>query len=93
MGAFTRAGKLIAFLVAITLVPSALVAQQDLPKDGDDRPFLGELPRFPLEKYSLHPEGVTVETYLQDLDVVWALEFAPDGRLFLNEKGGKNSYC
>jgi glucose/arabinose dehydrogenase len=89
MGAFVRTGKYIVFLVLITLMPAALIAQQDLPKDGDDRPILGELPRFPLEEYSLHPEGVTVETYLHDLDVVWALEFAPDGRLFLNEKGGK----
>jgi len=56
---------------------------------GDDRPIMGNLPRLPLEVYHLEPPGVTVETFLEDLDVVWSLEFAPDGRLFLAEKAGR----
>ena len=82
--------SVILFVAMATLPLLALAqAQPDLPKDGDDRPVLGELPRFPLEQYYLNPPGVTVETYLQDLDVVWGLVFAPDGRLFLNEKAGR----
>jgi len=56
---------------------------------SDDRPVLGNLPRLPLEVYQLNPPGVTVETFLEGLDVVWSLEFAPDGRLFLTEKAGR----
>jgi quinoprotein glucose dehydrogenase len=32
---------------------------------------------------------VTVDTVAQGLDVVWSLEFAADGRLFLTEKAGR----
>jgi glucose/arabinose dehydrogenase len=78
-----------ALLWLLTGLPLVATAQPDLPKDGDDRPIMGELPNFPLEAYHLNPPGVTVETYLQDLDVVWGLEFAPDGRLFLTEKAGR----
>jgi quinoprotein glucose dehydrogenase len=56
---------------------------------GDDRPVLGNLPRVPLEIYQLNPPGVTVETFVEGLDVVWSLEFADDGRLFLTEKAGR----
>lgn len=55
----------------------------------DDRPIIGNLPRFPLEVYHLNPPGVTVDTVAQGLDVVWSLEFAADGRLFLTEKAGR----
>jgi quinoprotein glucose dehydrogenase len=54
-----------------------------------DRPVMGELPLAPLEIYHLNPPGVTVETFLTGLDVVWGMEFAPDGRLFLTEKSGR----
>jgi glucose/arabinose dehydrogenase len=54
-----------------------------------DRPVLGNLPVVPLEEYHLNPPGVTVETVAEGLDVVWSLEFARDGRLFLTEKAGR----
>ena len=54
-----------------------------------DRPVLGNLPVVPLEVYHLNPPGVTVETVAEGLDVVWSLEFARDGRLFLTEKAGR----
>ena len=54
-----------------------------------DRPVMGNLPRAPLEVYHVNPPGVTVETLFTGLDVVWGLEFAPDGRLFLTEKAGR----
>ncbi len=74
-------------IILTVLATLPLVATGQLP--SDDRPILGELPRAPLERYYPEPPGVTVETYLQGLDVVWALEFAPDGRLFLTEKAGR----
>jgi len=55
----------------------------------EDRPVMANVPPAPLEIYHANPPGVTVETYLTDLDVVWGLEFAPDGRLFLTEKAGR----
>ena len=55
----------------------------------DDRPVMGNLPVFPLEVYHLNPPGVTVDTVAEGLDVVWSLEFASDGRLFLTEKAGR----
>ena len=77
-----------AIVFAYALLPLVATAQ-DLPTDGDDRPVLGELTRAPLERYYTNPPSVTVETFLQDLVVVWGLEFAPDGRLFLTEKAGR----
>jgi glucose/arabinose dehydrogenase len=56
---------------------------------ADDRPIFGNLPPAPLEVYYTQPPGVTVETFLTGLDVVWGLQFAPDGRLFLTEKAGR----
>ncbi|MED5536109.1 MAG: PQQ-dependent sugar dehydrogenase [Pseudomonadota bacterium] len=55
----------------------------------NDRPIMGDLPRVPLEVYYVDPPGVVVETLLTGLDVVWSLEFASDGRMFLTEKAGR----
>jgi hypothetical protein len=40
------------FLALLLSMPQLAMgqAQQDLPKDGDDRPVPGELPNFPLER-------------------------------------------
>lgn len=72
-------------IVALTVLGGGLGTAQG----QDDRPVLGNLPTFPLEIYHLNPPGVTVETVAEGLDVVWSLEFAPDGRLFLTEKAGR----
>ena len=79
----------IVFATLAALTSSIFAQHQDLPADGPDRPVLGELPHFPLEIYEKNPVGVTVETFLTGLDVVWGLEFAPDGRLFITEKAGR----
>ena len=76
-------------LAILALTPILVTGQPDLPRDGDDRPILGELSRTPLERYSTSPPGVTVQMILTGLDVIWGLEFAPDGRLFLTEKAGR----
>ena len=77
----------------LTLAPIVALAWWGLGIDvalgQDDRPVMGNLPVFPLEVYHLHPPGVTVETVAEGLDVVWSLEFATDGRLFLTEKAGR----
>ena len=78
--------------VAATVV-LGLGASLSAPASGQtpagDRPVMGNLPRAPLEVYYVDPPGVTVETLFTGLDVVWSLEFAPDGRLFLTEKAGR----
>ena len=55
----------------------------------DDRPIMGPVPGVPLEVYHVEPPGVTVQTLFTGLDVVWSIDFAPDGRLFLTEKAGR----
>ncbi|HEY5623943.1 MAG TPA: PQQ-dependent sugar dehydrogenase [Gammaproteobacteria bacterium] len=79
-----------AVFAAFSLVPLASFSQphQDLPTDFE-RPIEGPLPLAPFERYYPNPEGVTVETLLTGLDVVWSLEFSSDGRLFLTEKAGR----
>lgn len=34
-------------------------------------------------------QDLQVESVVQDLDTVWAIDFAPDGRIFLTERGGR----
>jgi len=80
-----RFAAALAAIVSLGGVGSTAIGQPVV----DDRPILGNLPVFPLEVYHLNPPGVTVETFLEGLDVVWSLEFAPDGRLFLTEKAGR----
>lgn len=75
-------------LPSITLI-AVLGASVGATQAQDDRPIMGNLPTFPLEVYHLNPPGVTVETIAERLDVVWSLQFAPDGRLFLTEKAGR----
>jgi quinoprotein glucose dehydrogenase len=71
------------------VVLAALGASFGVAQAQDDRPIMGNLPAFPLETYHLNPPGVSVETVAEGLDVVWSLEFAADGRLFLTEKAGR----
>ncbi|MGI9259764.1 MAG: PQQ-dependent sugar dehydrogenase, partial [Gammaproteobacteria bacterium] len=77
-------------LAAVAILPLTALAQphQDLPTDFE-RPVQGPLPLAPFERYYPNPDGVFVETLLTDLEVVWSLEFASDGRLFLTEKPGR----
>ncbi len=69
------------------IVATSLVAQST--PAADDRPALSNLPPMPVENYLPKPPGVKVETILDGLEVVWGLQFAPDGRLFLTEKPGR----
>lgn len=52
-------------------------------------PLVGELPPTPEEVFLPAPEGISVTPYVTGLKIVWSLEFAPDGRLFLAEREGR----
>src|SRR6185295_17623548 len=34
-------------------------------------------------------QDIGVETVVRDLATIWAVDFAPDGRIFLTERGGR----
>lgn len=50
---------------------------------------MGDPPAMPQESHLPSPLGVEVEVYASGLEIVWGLEFAPDGRLFLTERPGR----
>lgn len=52
-------------------------------------PLSGDLPPVPEEVLVLNPEGISVTPYVTGLKVVWSLDFAPDGRLFIAEREGR----
>ncbi len=49
----------------------------------------GELPPMPSVSYHPQPPGYDVEVFVDGLEVVWSLKFAPDGRLFVTERPGR----
>lgn len=55
----------------------------------DDLPIVGPPPPMPEEAYLPEPPGLRVEVVATGLEVVWGLEFAPDGRLFVTERPGR----
>lgn len=42
-----------------------------------------------LKREPVPPEGVRIEVVAQGLQVPWAIDFAPDGRIFLTERPGR----
>jgi glucose/arabinose dehydrogenase len=83
----TRRWSVTAGTAVIVLAFLTMTAGSQTPQD--DRPALSNPPPAPLEQYYARPPDVTVETFLEGLDVVWGLQFAPDKRLFLTEKPGR----
>ncbi len=55
---------------------------------GAPPPVVGDLPPLPADIYVPEPSGISVTPYVTGLNVIWSLEFAPDGRLFIAERGG-----
>jgi glucose/arabinose dehydrogenase len=53
------------------------------------RPLVGGPTPMPPERYLPSPPGLSVESIATDLEIVWALQFAPDRRLFLTERPGR----
>jgi glucose/arabinose dehydrogenase len=69
------------------LVLSRTLGAQSPP--GTPLPIVGPLPATPAEVFIPNPPGIAVETVVTGLEVVWSLQFAPDGRLFLTERPGR----
>ncbi len=57
-------------------------AGSGFPAMGDDLPM-------PPESFHPEPDGVEVTVVAEGLEVIWGMEFAPDGRLFLTERPGR----
>jgi len=89
-----QAALMVALLsTAAVINPAALHAQRGGGRGGGGPelppPLQGELPAVPDPTYHPEPEGVAVTVLARDLDTVWSLEFAPDGRLFATERAGR----
>lgn len=70
------------------LAAGMLLAAGPVPAQ-DPQPIMGGPPPMPPETIVPEPPGVEVEVYASGLEVVWGLQFAPDGRLFLTERPGR----
>jgi glucose/arabinose dehydrogenase len=51
--------------------------------------IVGGTPHMPAQYRVPAPEEVRVETFVSNLVVPWAMDFAPDGRLFVSERPGR----
>lgn len=49
----------------------------------------GELPPMPEIQWISEPEGYVVEEFSTDLQVVWTIRFAPDGKVWVAERPGR----
>jgi glucose/arabinose dehydrogenase len=67
--------------------PQAACSPSPNPPPDDSDP---NVPAGPVETYSA-ADGTrfSVETYVRNLEVPWALAFAPDGRMFFTERPGR----
>src|SRR5690606_25744555 len=72
-------------LAAVLLAAPALAAQQQ----PVPLPIRGEFPAKPVEEFVPEPPNIQVTPYATGLEVVWSLDFAPDGRLFIAERPGR----
>ncbi len=74
---------------AALLATSALGVAAQPPQPFTPLPTVGDLPPAPDAVYLPNPPGIKVETFVSGLQVVWSLQFAQDGRLFLTERTGR----
>jgi len=74
---------------AVLLLPGLVLLPTGDAAAQDQEIIRGDLPPMPEITYHPEPEGLQVETFISDLEVVWAMQFAPDGRLFLTERPGR----
>lgn len=65
----------------MTLGSGAALAQDEI--------IRGELPPMPEITWIESPDGYQVEEFATDLQVVWTIRFAPDGRMFVTERPGR----
>jgi glucose/arabinose dehydrogenase len=74
---------------SLTALAVGLLLAAPAAAHGQETIIRGELPPMPEPTYHPAPEGVRVETVATGLVAVWALQFAPDGRLFFTEREGR----
>lgn len=73
---------IISWLTGMCLTTSmAAMAQNEI--------IRGELPPMPEVTYHPSPAGYRVEEFATDLQVVWTIRFAPDGRIWVTERPGR----
>ncbi len=71
-----------AFLSALLLTPA-------IPLQAQDAIVRGELPAMPEISFHPQPEGYEVQDFTTGLEVVWAIKFSPDERIFVTERPGR----
>jgi quinoprotein glucose dehydrogenase len=54
-----------------------------------DAPRVGPPPEMPQLSARVEVEEAIVELVAQNLEIVWSIDFAPDGRIFLTERPGR----
>ena len=69
------------FCVALILLAPVSVYGQ--------RPVLGEQPQMVEDEYVPHVEGVEIETWVDNLQIPWALLFLPGGDALVSERPGR----
>ena len=52
-------------------------------------PMAGERPQRVAEREVADPPGVSVESWVENLEVPWSLVFLPDGHALVSERGGR----
>lgn len=82
-----RTARTVAFALAFVLGRGEIAAQNTPPPLP--QPLTGQLPTAPEESFLPAPPGIQVTPYAENLEVIWSLDFAPDGRLFIAEREGR----
>ncbi|MDT8427192.1 MAG: PQQ-dependent sugar dehydrogenase [Pseudomonadales bacterium] len=68
---------------------TTLLATVSLAGFAQNEIIRGELPPMPETSWIESPQDYRVEEFATDLQVVWTIRFAPDGRLFVTERPGR----
>lgn len=77
-----------AFIPRGELVVAASNAE-GLLREIPNGPSVGGKPRMPAQYRVDNPPEIEVHPFVTNLEVPWAIAFAPDGRLFINERAGR----
>src|SRR5690554_6140743 len=78
---FVTACSMLMVSAAALLVTPAVQAQDEI--------IRGELPPMPEIQWISEPQDYLVEEFATDLQVVWTIRFAPDGRMWVTERPGR----
>lgn len=56
---------------------------------AQDEIIRGDIPDMPEMQWVPEPEGIQVEQFASDLEVIWNIRFAPDERMWVTERPGR----